>query len=385
MRVVSPLTASAPRLVATHDTHLNSARYRHDARRHLHVRGRRRALRLSRRGGNAFTLEVTQKQAGQSDYLTAWAAAHRKWGKGVPKGAAEMLALSDGGESRVDALPLVHDKAYVAEIEVGTPPQKVKVLLDTGSSDVWVQSTDTKYRINKQGPHAPRYNPKHSNTSRAIEDAMWNIEYALRGETGFSGIMGLAKLLDNNIQPPQPSFLSVLQKQLKAPVFTVDVRKNATSRFDFGRVDQTLASDNITWLDTDPTSPMWSVEFELTAWTGNSVWLYHKFQAIIDTGTSLMFLPELLASMYWEKVPGVDSSLGSYRFPCNVTDSLPDLLLKLPALTTDNDLCWGGMQGSGQLNGVIIMGDVMLKALFVAFDVEKGRVGFANKFLHDVK
>jgi len=31
---------------------------------------------------------------------------------------------------------LVHDKAYVAEIEVGTPPQKVKVLLDTGSSDV---------------------------------------------------------------------------------------------------------------------------------------------------------------------------------------------------------------------------------------------------------
>jgi len=220
-------------------------------------------------------------------------------------------------------------------------------------------------------------------------------------ETGFSGIMGLAKLLDNYIQPPQPSFLSVLQKQLKAPVFTVDVRKNATSRFDFGRVDQTLASDNITWLDTDPTSPMWSVEFELTAWTGNSVWLYHKFQAIIDTGTSLMFLPELLASMYWEKVPGVDSSLGSYRFPCNVTDSLPDLLLKLPRTDhvlvipgqylnygpadSDNDLCWGGMQGSGQLNGVIIMGDVMLKALFVAFDVEKGRVGFANKFLHDVK
>ncbi|POR31726.1 Aspartic protease pep1 [Tolypocladium paradoxum] len=390
-------------------------------------------------GSSSFALEVVKKESYKRDYLKDWAAAHSKWGGGVPEGASKMFSLAQG-EGQVDVQPMSHDEVYVAEVEIGTPPQRVKMALDTGSSDVWVQSTDTKYRINQHGPWPPRYNPNVSTSAQKIDNAMWNIRYAddsnavgivyrdvlrlgdfefknaliesaalvsdtFETETGFSGIMGLAKQLKNNIQPPQPSFLSVLRSQLKAPVFTVDLRKNATSRFDFGHVNESLASEKLTWLQSDPKNPHWAVEFDLTAWTGNhSVWMYHRFEAIIDTGTSLMFMPDTLASMYWHQVPGVQTSLatlGSYRFPCRIGDELPDLLLKLPGtehvLTIpgrylnygpteqDPSICWGGMQSSGQLDGTAILGDVMLKALFVAFDLDKGRVGFANKVLHDVR
>lgn len=223
----------------------------------------------------------------------------------------------------------------------------------------------------------------------------------LERETSFSGIMGLAKQLPNNITPPTRSFLSVLRSRLKKPVFTVDLRRNASSRFDFGYINESMAADNITWLDSNPDSPHWDIELDLTAWRGkNPMWMYHKFQATVDTGTSLLFLPDPLASRYWEDVPGVQKSdllSGVYKFPCEGSQDLPDLLFKLPTehviripgpylnygpLDTEPSLCWAGMQSAKDMDGPIL-GDVMLKAVFVAFDVGKKRIGLANKILHD--
>ncbi|RDA87897.1 putative aspartyl protease [Ophiocordyceps camponoti-leonardi (nom. inval.)] len=389
------------------------------------------------RSARSFSVEVQERDNYRRDFVNDWAAAHRKWGSGVPNEALDAFSLADG-ESQIQVMPLIHDQIYVANIDIGTPPQRVKMALDTGSSDVWVQSTDTKYRVNTDGPWPPKYSPNASTTAHQVDKAMWNIRYAdesnavgvvyrdtvrlgnlevrnatvqsaaimsatFERETGFSGIMGLAKRLHNNIEPPQPTFLSMLRRQLRKPVFAVDLRRNASSRFDFGHVDASLASDGMTWVPTNASSPHWAVEFDLTAWTGkDSVWLYHQFEAIIDTGTSLMFLPERLVARYWAAVPGMKASLrlqGSYRFPCGVEDKLPDLLFKLPGtehvLTVpgrylnygptldDPEVCWGGLQSASQLDGSSILGDIFLKAMFVAFDMETGRVGFANKELHD--
>lgn len=222
-------------------------------------------------------------------------------------------------------------------------------------------------------------------------------------EPGVSGIMGLAKQLPNNIMPPTPSFLSTLRPQLKSPVFSVDLRRNASSRFDFGYINDTLNSDNITWLDSSPNSPHWDIELDLTAWRDDHpVWMYHKFQATLDTGTSLMFLPDPLTSRYWLGVPGVRMAPqmpGAYMFPCDFTNDLPDVLFKLPGsdhviripgrylnygpLERDPTLCWGGLQSARGMD-VTVLGDVFLKAVFVAFDVEQNRIGLANKMLHDL-
>lgn len=219
-------------------------------------------------------------------------------------------------------------------------------------------------------------------------------------ETGLSGIMGLAKSLPSNIQPPHNSFLELLRPQLEFPVFSADLRRKATSRFDFGYIDETLASDNITWVDSDRKSHHWDVRFDLTAWNGkDDTWWYHEFNATIDTGTTLMFLPDVLASMYWFTIPGmrVDPRLSNaFTFPCELAKNLPDLKFKIPStehvltipgpylnygpVIGDSDYCWGGMQSADGLNATIL-GDIMLKAVFVAFDMGESKVGFANKRL----
>ena len=48
--------------------------------------------------GGVFSLAVAEKQAGKRDFVRDWAAAHRKWGAGVPGGAFKTLILAQGGK-----------------------------------------------------------------------------------------------------------------------------------------------------------------------------------------------------------------------------------------------------------------------------------------------
>ncbi|KAK7413201.1 hypothetical protein QQX98_007925 [Neonectria punicea] len=386
---------------------------------------------------STFSLPVSKGQGSKRDFVRDWAAARQKWGKGIPEDVLSTFSLLDDN-GLVDVQPLGSDDIYIADVQVGNPPQTLKIAIDTGSADMWVQSSDTEYMANVEGPWAPQYKPEASNSSRRVEDAEWYVEYMdgthangivyldtvrlggfelidtavqsaqlvaprFERETELSGIMGFAKSLPSNIEPPTPSLLDKLRPHLDAPLFSVDLRRNATGTFDFGHVDTSRASDNITWLDANPESPHWDVTFNLTAWDGaRRVWWAHSFEATIDTGTTLLFMPPSLAGMYWLEVPGmrVDPRLAdAFTFPCNLAEGLPDLMFKLPGdnehvltipgpylnygpVEGDPEYCWGGMQSAEDLE-VTIFGDMMLKALFVVFDLENHRVGFANKDLDD--
>ncbi|CAM1509141.1 Fc.00g028800.m01.CDS01 [Cosmosporella sp. VM-42] len=382
-----------------------------------------------------FSLAASKGSGGNKDFVQDFATAKLKWGK---VDVASTFSLSDDSDDIVEVDPLPMDSIYIADVEIGNPPQTLKLAIDTGSADLWVQSSDTIYHTNFDGPWAPQYKPNMSKTAHHVRNAEWDVQYmdnsAANGivyldtlrmggfelhdvpvqsaktvvsrfetETNLTGIMGLAKTLPSNIEPLMPTLLDKLRPVLDEPVFTVDLNFNATGYFNFGRIDKTRAKDNFTWMETNPGSPHWDVMFDLTRWSGShqNTWWRYEFNATIDTGTTLLFLPSELASMYWFDVPGmkVDPRVDdAYTFPCDIADGLPDLMFKLPGtehvLTIPGPYlnygpvkgipgtCWGGMQSAEDME-VTIFGDVFLKALLVAFDIDTHKVGFANKKLDD--
>ncbi|KAH7320076.1 endothiapepsin precursor [Stachybotrys elegans] len=402
---------------------------------------------------SSFSVEV-QQASGQRDFVREWLAARSKWGD---PGAVSDLShlLTKEGNDTIVLDPLVNDSIYVANVEIGNPPQTTLKRSHLNLPQRWVQSTDTQYRVNIDGPWAPQYKPNASSTAEYVENSSWDVLYgnspaefpfcrvphnlidagdgshahgivyqdtvrlgnftiqdmsvqsaelmarSFEDELGLSGILGLAYTLENNIQPPAARFIDLLEPALARPIFACDLGKNAPGKMDFGFVDNAMAPDGFVWLDTVEGSVFWDVELGLTSWGDNDTWFSHDFTVTVDTGTTLLFLPKAIVDLYWRSVPGMEvvpTTPEVYLFPCHLEDELPDLKFKIPGvervltvpgpnfyfgpLRDDPTYCYGGLQTAEGFH-TSIMGSTMLKAFYVAFDMENGQVGFASKEMLD--
>ena len=114
--------------------------------------------------------------------------------------------------------------------------------------------------------------------------------------------------------------------------------------------------------------------------------------AIVDTGTTLLLVPDAMVNAYYALVPGArfDPSWGAILYPC--TQTLPTFIFGIGSYrgtvpghyvnygNVNFTHCYGGIQSSEGI-GISIIGDILIKAQFVVFDLGSRRVGFANKKL----
>jgi len=310
---------------------------------------------------------------------------------------------------------------YFALITIGTPPQSFKVILDTGSSNLWVPSKDC---TSISCFFHAKYDASASSTFKA-NGSTFDITYGSGSLSGiisqdafsigdlkvdsllfaealkepgltfafgkFDGILGLAydTIAVNHITPPFYELLN--QGLLDEPVFSFRVGDSEEDPGEaiFGGIDSNHYTGKIDYVPVRRKA-YWEVELEAIRF-GDQVLELENTGAAIDTGTSLIAAPSDIAEMLNAEIGATKGWNGQYTVPCDKVPELPELSFtfngkEYPLKGSDYILNAGGtcisaFQGldipvpSGAL---WIVGDVFLRRYFTVYDLGRNAVGFAK-------
>ena len=245
-------------------------------------------------------------------------------------------------------------------------------------------------------------------TSQAVEAAE-TLSAQFQSDTANDGLLGLAFDTINTASPNKvATFFQNAIPGLDAPVFTANLKKGEPGNYNFGYIDSTEYSGDITYVPVSTANGFW--EFAGNGYAvGSGAFVSSSIDAIADTGTTLLYLPDAAVSAYYAKVPGAFNSptVGGYVFPCSAT--LPSITLGIgsyravvpgsyinyaPASDTGKCIvppfcivdmlmivaeCFGGIQSNAGI-GFSIFGDIFLKSQFVVFNgASSPELGFAAK------
>ncbi|CAG8452823.1 853_t:CDS:2 [Acaulospora morrowiae] len=300
----------------------------------------------------------------------------------------------------IGLIGLTNDVEWVAQIAVGTPPQPFLISIDTASADLWIPSTKCT-RCGK----SRLFDPKKSSTFTAI-NSRFQIQYADgSSSTGLveqfmvdviDGIMGLgydSLAAAAGTSTPLSNMLN--QGLIPRAVFSVQLRpariqSSYGGEFTFGGVDTSLFTGPITY--TSVTQQLyWQISIDGVEM--NEQVISGSQQVIVDTGTSLMVLGTDVVNNIIRKVKGrYDSSTGTWQVPCNIASgsnavkiairingvawTINPLDLVREQVSRSNKFCYSGIVSTDE--NVWILGGVFLKNVYVVFDRENNRVGFAT-------
>ncbi|KAK3839802.1 MAG: aspartic peptidase domain-containing protein [Linnemannia gamsii] len=93
----------------------------------------------------------------------------------IQAGGGDNGVVSSGTTGRVTLVNVNSDLEYYGTVKVGTPAQPLRLIFDTGSSDIWFPSTACSTPACKS-KHRTRFNPSSSSTYKK-DDRPWKVEY----------------------------------------------------------------------------------------------------------------------------------------------------------------------------------------------------------------
>ncbi|KAI0969044.1 secreted aspartic proteinase precursor [Xylaria arbuscula] len=347
-----------------------------------------------------------------------------KYGRPVPAELAASLGLDKRSEGSVTTNPEEYDSEWLTPVQIGTPAQTLNLDFDSGSSDLWVFSTDTSSRyVNGQ----TLYSPSKSSTSAKLANAKWSISYgdgssssgivytdvvkigglsvtkqavesaqtvssSFTSESNLDGLLGLAFSSLNTVTPTQQkTWFDNIKSSLDSPIFAVDFKAGVPGTYDFGFIDSSKYTGSVTYASVSTSQGFW--EFTSSGYAvGSSTFKSTSIDGIADTGTTLLYVPSSIVSAYYAQVSGAknNAAAGGYVFPCsatlpNFTFGVGSARIVIPGKYINyapysGTTCFGGIQSSSGI-GINIFGDVALKSAYVVFDASTPRIGWASKSL----
>ncbi|CAM0135167.1 hypothetical protein VKS41_000250 [Umbelopsis sp. WA50703] len=298
------------------------------------------------------------------------------------------------------------DVEYYANVSVGTPKQTFKLDFDTGSSDLWFCST----LGDSTESGKDKYDPTKSSTYQK-DGRPWKISYG-DGSTS-SGILGidtvylgdlaitnqtieLAKTISSSfssgpvdgllglafdsittvqgVKTPMDNLVS--EKLISQPIFGVYLGKQKNGgggEYIFGGYDQSKVGGTLTTVSVDKSQGFWGITVDDLAAGSTST---GSFPGILDTGTTLLLLPQQQADQIAQQFNATSNGDGTYTLPSD-TSNLTDLTFTINGASFTvpaSDLIFEVYQGQniaafGSAGmDFAILGDVFLKNNYCIFN-----------------
>ncbi|KAG2142910.1 aspartic peptidase domain-containing protein [Suillus bovinus] len=322
------------------------------------------------------------------------------------------------------------DTGYYGTIAIGTPPVSYDVILDTGSSDLWLTSSTCGASCGT----SPTYDPAMSSTFQNLSTP-FEIQYGSGAVAGYvaeetvqmagfsvakqgfgvvdalssafntnpvSGIMGLAwSSLSSTQQTP---FWQTLASDgsWDSALFGVQLTRygNVSGAaqnepggvIDMGYTNSSLYTGSIEYHDLVGTPQYWEINMSELTVQGNSIDIAGISTAIIDTGTTDIAGPASAIASIYAQIPGSQAGTGQlegyYTYPCSTTVNVqfnfggntwsmsPADFTHSQASTTE---CIGAffISSIGQGGPSWVIGDAFLKNVYSVFKYSPASVGFA--------
>ncbi|SPO04469.1 probable aspartic proteinase, pepstatin-sensitive [Cephalotrichum gorgonifer] len=309
---------------------------------------------------------------------------------------------------------------YFSEISIGNPPQDFKVVLDTGSSNLWVPSSECGsiacYLHNK-------YDSKKSSSYKA-NGTEFEIHYGSGSLSGFvsqdtltigdltvkkqdfaeatkepglafafgrfDGILGLGydTISVNGIVPPFYNLVN--EGAVDEPVFAFYLADEAgQSEVIFGGIDEKHIKGDITYIPLRRKA-YWEVDFDSISF-GDETAELENTGVILDTGTSLNVLPSALAELLNKEIGAKRGYNGQYTVECSKKAELPDITFELAGhkfpLSAEEYILeiqgscistFQGMDFPAPTGPLAILGDAFLRRYYSIYDLGNHRVGIAT-------
>ncbi|KAL6310458.1 acid protease [Sparassis latifolia] len=313
-----------------------------------------------------------------------------------------------------------NDLDWAGLISIGTPGQTFTIDFDTGSSDLWVPSsnctstvcsTKNKYNaalsttsVHKSGTFSIGYADGSTVSGPVFTDTVTVAGIKATGQY-FSPVTTLSNSFASNpidgiLGMAYPSISSLRQ----SPFFNTAKSQGSVTTGVFGFKLAQVGSE--LYLGGTDTS-LYSGTPEYHTVTGSGFWqisgakillgtkaIVSNFQTIIDSGTTIMYGPPGAVQTFYKSVPGssvYDSTYGYYQFPCTATPSvsfswggkswtISAANFNLGQTHTGSTQCVGALSGQnlGLGNNVWLLGDSFMKNVYTAFSFDKAAVGFAT-------
>ncbi|EUC33453.1 hypothetical protein COCCADRAFT_96003 [Bipolaris zeicola 26-R-13] len=324
---------------------------------------------------------------------------------------------------------------YFANASLGTPPQKFRLHIDTGSSDLWVNAVNSNLCMQggNQCGASGTYNANESSTYKYV-NSVFNISYVdgsgasgdyatdtfrFGGKTlkdlqfgiGYvssstEGILGIGYPINEVAVgraglDPYPNLPEKLRDDGAINSMAYSLWLNdldaSTGSILFGGVDTEKFSGQLQTLPIIPERGQFA-EF-VVALTGmgengndGSLFKDENVPVLLDSGSSLMYLPDQVANALYQTYNAqYDSSQGAAFVNCDLANrqgsvdfnfsgvkiSVPlNELVVLAAVSRGRPICIFGVGPAG--DSLAVLGDTFLRSAYVVYDIENNEISLAQ-------